>query len=94
MALKDVLAEVIGERNQAEVARAVDRDRSQLSRWLSGEWRPSADVLSRLLEVCGASPAQTVAAWEAFGAPADVLATPEEIAARRRRLADSIPVGP
>lgn len=87
MALKDVLAEVIGERNQAEVARAVDRDRSQLSRWLSGEWRPSSDVLSRLLEVCGATPEQTVAAWEAFGVDANVLADPEVIARRRDGLA-------
>lgn len=88
MALQDVLTEILGERTQTWVAAEIGRDSSQVSRWLSGKWRPEPAALQAFLDACAATPEQIVRAWEAFGTPGEVLATPDEVAARRRAQAD------
>lgn len=92
--LKDLIAEVLGDRVRATIADAVGVSPSLISHWTAGRHRPDNDQLTRLLDACGATAELRQRCWAAHGVAEGDLATPDEVATRRRALADCLPVGP
>lgn len=92
--LGDVLRDVVGDRVQRAVADSVGVGESAVSGWLAGRFRPELATLQVMLDVCEASPGLTVEALAAFGVDDALLASPEDIAARRRLQSAAVSIGP